>query len=414
MVDSSMDAREWARKQLEEADPDLLRALMQTVLEDLMGTEIDQICGASCGERSVVRENSRNGYRPRRFDTRVGTIELPIPKLRSGSYFPDWLLERQKRAEKALISIVADAYLAGVSTRRVDKLVKQLGIEGISKSQVSKLAASLDDIVADFRSRPLEEGPYTYVWLDALVHKVREGGRTVSVAAVIAIGVNSDGHREVLGTDVITSEDGAGWVAFLRSLKARGLSGVELVISDDHRGLTEAIASVLGPSWQRCRTHFARNVLTRVPKAAQGFVAAAVRSIFEQADREEVYAQHARVTEQLSERFPQAAALLEDARDDILAFAAFPRGHWRQIWSNNPLERLNREIRRRTDVVGIFPNRAAVVRLVGALLAEQNDEWLVGRRYMGIESLAKARMNVIEGENPQAGREVRQELEAAV
>lgn len=220
---------------------------------------------------------------------------VPAPTSPTGS------LERQKRAEKALISIVADAYLAGVSTRRVDKLVKQLGIEGISKSQVSKLAGSLDDIVADFRSRPLEDGPYPYVWLDALVHKVRESGRTVSVAAVIATRVNSDGHREVLGTDVITSEDGAGWVAFLRSLKARGLSGVELVISDDHRGLTEAIASVLGSSWQRCRTHFARNVLTRVPKAAQGFVAAAVRSIFEQADRKEVYAQHARVTEQLSE-----------------------------------------------------------------------------------------------------------------
>ncbi len=246
MVDPSMNPQQWARKQLEEADPDLLRALVQTVREDLMGSEVDGICNAPYGQRSEERENSRNGYRRRRYDTRVGTLDLSIPKLRQGTYFPEWLLERKKRAEKALISIVADAYLAGVSTRRVDKLVAQLGIEGISKSQVSKLAASLDDIVADFRSRPLDQGPYSYLWLDALVHKVREGGRTVSVAAVIAIGVNSGGHREVLGTDVITVEDGAGWVAFLRSLKARGLSGVELVISDDHRGLVEAIASVLG------------------------------------------------------------------------------------------------------------------------------------------------------------------------
>jgi len=257
MVTPSMDPQSWARKQLEEADPDLLRAPVQTVLEELMGTEVDALCNAAYGDRSEERENSRNGYRRRRFDTRVGTIDLAIPKLRSGAYFPDWLLEKKKRAEKALISIVADAYLAGVSTRRVDKLVTQLGIEGISKSQVSKLAASLDEIVADFRSRPLDQGPYTYLWLDALVHKVREGGRTVSVAAVVAIGVNADGHREVLGTDVITAEDGAGWVAFLRSLKARGLSGVQLVISDDHAGLVGAIASVLGASWQRCRTHFA-------------------------------------------------------------------------------------------------------------------------------------------------------------
>jgi putative transposase len=414
MVDASMDPRSWGRKQLEDADPDLLRALLQAVLEDLIGTEVDIICNAAYGERTEERENSRNGYRRRRFDTRVGTIDLPIPKLRSGTYFPDWLLEKKKRAERALISIVADAYLAGVSTRRVDKLVKQLGIEGISKSQVSKLAASLDDIVADFRSRPLDQGPYTYLWLDALVHKVREGGRTVSVAAVVAIGVNADGHREVLGTDVITVEDGAGWVAFLRSLKARGLAGVQLVISDDHTGLVEAIASVLGASWQRCRTHFARNVLTRVPKAAQGFVAAAVRSIFEQADADEVRAQHDRVVEQVRERFPDAAKLLEEARDDVLAFAAFPRAHWRQIWSNNPLERLNKEIRRRTDVVGIFPNRGAVVRLVGAVLAEQNDEWLVARRYMGVESLTRARMNIIEGEKNQVEEQVKQELEAAI
>lgn len=413
MVGSSLDLRSWIRKQLEDADSDLLRELVAEMAEALMSADADGACNASYGERTPERINSRNGYRPRRWDTRVGTIDLAIPKLRAGSYFPEWLLEPRRRAERALISVVADCYLAGVSTRRVDKLVRQLGIEGISKSQVSKLAAELDSIVEAFRSRPLDASPYTYVWLDALTHKVREGGRIVSVAAVIAIGVNREGFREVLGLDVITTEDGAGWVAFLRGLVARGLEGVQLVISDDHRGLVEAVASVLGSSWQRCRTHFARNALTRVPRSAQPMVATLVRSIFTQPGRDEVLAQHARVVAHLSGDFESAAQLLDDAREDILAFAAFPQAHWKQIWSNNPLERLNKEIRRRTDVVGIFPNRAAVVRLVGAVLAEQHDEWAVARRYMGVESLTKARVVVIDGEQSNDDKEVSKGLEAA-
>jgi putative transposase len=273
-----------------------------------------------------------------------------------------------------------------------------MGIDGISKSQVSELAKSLDAMVSAFRNRPLDGGPYSYIWLDALTQKVREGGRIVNVAVIVATGVNADGHREILGVDLITTEDGAGWTAFLRGLVARGLSGVALVVSDAHRGLVDAIASVLpGATWQRCRAHFVRNVLTKVPKTAQSMVATLIRSIFEQPDTDQVLAQHARVVEQLSERFSDAADMLTDASADILAFATFPKEHWRQIWSNNPQERLNKEIRRRTDVVGIFPNRAAVIRLVGAVLAEQHDEWAVARRYMGVESLTKARLRVMNG-----------------
>jgi putative transposase len=278
-------------------------------------------------------------------------------------------------------------------------VVKTLGIEGISRSQVSEMARSLDASVAEFRSRPLDAGPYTYVWMDALTMRVREGGRIAQPSAVIATAVNADGHREILGLDLLTSEDGAGWTQFLRGLVARGLSGVRLVISDDHAGLVAAIAAVLpGASWQRCRTHFMRNLLTRVPKSAQPLVATLVRSIFAQPSKDEVEAQHARVLDQLSDRFGAAAELLEAAREDILAFRSLPTEHWRQIWSNNPQERLNREIRRRTDVVGIFPNRDAVIRLVGSVLLEQHDEWAVARRYMSVESLAKARMTVIEGD----------------
>lgn len=414
MVTASMDMLGWLRKQLEEAEPDLLREMVQVFVEALMGAEADALCGAPYGEKSPDRTNSRNGYRARSWDTRAGTIELAIPKLRSGSYFPDWLLESRRRAERALISVVADCYLAGVSTRRVDKLVRTLGIEHIGKSHVSELAKSLDEIVAQFCSRPLDSGPYTYLWLDALVHKCREDGRIVNVACVIASAVNADGHREVLGLDVVTSEDGASWLTFLRGLKARGLRDVRLVISDSHAGLNDAIATVLtGASWQRCRTHFMRNLLTRVPKSAQDFVAALVRSIFAQPDHGAVMAQHARVVEQLHERFPEASAMLADAASDILAFATFPKEHWRQIWSNNPQERLNREIRRRTDVVGIFPNRNAVVRLVGAVLAEQHDEWQVARRYMSIESLAKARFAVIDGDQEESEKEVMKKLEEA-
>jgi putative transposase len=396
---STMEPLAWLRKQLETADVDLLREMVSVFIAALMGAEADALCGAAYGERSPERVNTRNGYRSRRFDTRAGTIELAIPKLRTETYFPDWLLEHRRRAERALVAVVAESYVRGVSTRRVDGLIKTLGIEGISKSQVSSLAKSLDETVAAFRSRPLDGGPYTYVWLDALTMRVREGGRIAQPSAVIATAVNADGHREILGLDLFTSEDGAGWTQFLRGLVARGLSGVRLVISDDHSGLVAAIAAVLpGASWQRCRTHFVRNLLTRVPKSAQPFVATLVRSIFAQPSREEVEAQHARVLEQLAERFPAAAELLADARDDILAFRLLPVEHWRQIWSNNPQERLNREVRRRTDVVGIFPDRDAVIRLVGSVLVEQHDEWAVARRYMSAESLARARMTVIEGE----------------
>ncbi len=397
-VTNTMDTLTWLRKHLEDADPDLLRSMVKAFADQLMSAEASAMCNAGYGEVTSERANSRNGYRSRGFDTRAGTIELAIPKLRTGSYFPDWLIEPRRRAERALVAVVAQCYVEGVSTRRVDDVVKSMGIDGISKSQVSELAGSLDEVVSAFRSRPLDAGPYSYVWLDALTQKVREGGRIVNVAVVVATGVNADGHREILGLDLITTEDGAGWTAFLRGLVARGLSGVALVISDAHQGLIDAIASTLpGAAWQRCRVHFVRNVLTKVPKATQSMVATLIRSIFEQPDHQQVLAQHARVVEQLAERFADAAEMLTGAEGDILAFSSFPKEHWRQIWSNNPQERLNKEIRRRTDVVGIFPNRAAVIRLVGAVLAEQHDEWAVARRYMGVESLTKARLRVMEG-----------------
>lgn len=410
MVDPTMDAVEALRKQLDGAGIDVLRELVRVFAERLMAEDADAICGAGYGERSEDRVNRRNGYRERAFDTRVGTIALDIPKLREGSYYPNWLLEPRRRAERALVATVAEAYVRGVSTRRVDGLVRTLGIERISKSRVSEMAKELDDAVAAFRNRPLDGGPYTYVWIDALALKVREAGRIQSTAALVATGVSASGCREILGLDVVTSEDGAGWTAFCRGLVARGLSGVRLVISDAHPGLVDAIASSLpGASWQRCRTHFLRNLLAKVPKSAGPFVATLVRSIFAQPDAEAVWAQFHRVVDQLRERFPAAGDMLADAGPDILAFTAFPFAHWKQIWSNNPQERLNKEIRRRTDVVGIFPNRESVIRLVGMVLAEQHDEWQVVRRYMSTESLAKARLEVIDGE----AEEVRGELVAA-
>jgi len=381
---ASIDAFEWLRKQIEETAPDPLKSMLTEMVSLLMSAEVEAVCGAGYGERSGERVNSRNGYRPRPWDTRVGTIDLQIPKLRQGSYFPGWLLEPRRRAEKALTAVVAEAYLLGVSTRKVEDLVQALGIAKMSKSQVSQLARELDGVVKSFRERPLS-GTFKYLWLDALVLKCREGGRIVNVACLVGVGVNDDGHREILGLDVVTAEDGAGWLAFLRSLRARGLKGVELVISDAHPGLKDAIASVLpGASWQRCRTHFIRNLLTRVPKAAHGIVATYVRTIFAQPDAESVQAQHARTVEHLRGRFTKAADMLAEAAEELLAFTAFPKEHWRQIWSNNPQERLNREIRRRTDVVGIFPNREAIIRLVGAVLCEIHDDWAVVRRYMTI------------------------------
>jgi transposase-like protein len=391
MVKEKVDGVAWLRKQVETQDKDLLRELVKAVVEELMSADADAVCGATYRQATPERTNQRNGYRERRWDTRVGTIDLAIPRLRKGTYFPDWLLEPRRRSERALVQVVCECYVRGVSTRRVDGLVRTLGLEGMSKSQVSELAKELDTIVEEFRNRPLRSGPYPFMWLDALTQRCREGGRVVNVATVVATAVNADGHREVLGIDVVTSEDGAGWEAFLRQLVGRGLSGVELVISDDHQGLKAALAQELpGASWQRCRAHFMRNVLTKVPKGAQDLVATLIRSVFAQPARDEVWAQLERVIEQLRMRFPKAAEALEEAAEDILAFSAFPKTTWRQIWSNNPQERLNREIRRRTDVVGIFPNRAAIIRLVGAVLAEQTDEWAVTRRYMTQEALAQA------------------------
>jgi transposase-like protein len=403
VANDNIDLLGWLRKQLAEAEPDLLRGMVKTFAEALMGAEADALCGAAFRERTSERVNRRNGYRERPFDTRAGTIPLQVPKVRSGSYFPDWLLERRRRAERALVAVVAECYVKGVSTRRVDGLVKTLGIEGISKSQVSEMAKTLDEEVAAFRARPLDAGPYPYLWLDALAIRVREQGRIVRCACVVASAVNAEGYREILGLDVFTQEDEAAWRAFLGDLTARGLAGVQLVVSDDHRGLTNAIDALLpGASWQRCRTHFMRNLLCRVAKSAQPFVATMVRTIFAQPSAEEVAAQLGRVVEQLRTRFPQVAVMLEDAAPDVTAFAAFPTEHWRQIWSNNPQERLNREIRRRSDVVGIFSNRDAVVRLVGMVLAEQHDEWAVGRRYMSAGSLAKLTpAAVIEIEDPE-------------
>lgn len=402
-----VDPQAFLADAIERQDTDLLRSMMEAFCNALMSAEASSLCNAGYGEVTQDRVNSRNGYRARPFDSRVGSIDLKVPKLRSGNYTPDWLYDTRKRSEQALRSVIAECYVNGVSTRRVDDIVKALGISGVSKSQVSEIAKDLDVIVEQFRNRPLDTGPYTYLWIDALYHKVREGGRVVSVATLIATAVNADGHREVVGVDVITTEDGAGWTAFLRGLVARGLSGVQLVISDAHEGIKTAVAAVLpGASWQRCRTHFMRNLLTRVPKAAQGMVAGLVRTVFDQPDPALVRTQFDVVLAKMLEQFPDAAQPLSDAEEEILAFAVFPKEHWRQIWSNNPQERLNKEVRRRTDVIGILPNRKALIRIVGALLSEQNDEWTVARRYMSPDALARAGMRVVDGVVEQAKEEM--------
>jgi putative transposase len=393
-VPTTIDASAWLSKHLESEDPDLLRAMLKAFAEALMSAEASLQCNAAYGERTDERTNSRNGYRMRPFDTRVGTIgDLAVPKLRQGTYSPEFLLQPRRRAEQALVAVICQAYVSGVSTRRVDDLVKALGIEGISKSEVSRLAGELDAVVAEFKERPLEDGPYRYLWIDALTQKVREGGRVVNVSVVIATAVNAEGRREIVGFDIVTTEDTAGWTAFLRSLVARGLCGVELVISDAHGGIKGAIETVLsGSSWQRCRTHFMANFAGRVPKASWPMVATLVRSVFEQPDRDAVWERLGDVVSKLTETgFLDAATYLLDAADDVLAFSAFPVEHWPKIRSNNPQERLNKEIRRRTDVVGIFPNRQAVIRLVGAILAEQTDEWALAKRYIGPESLGAPR-----------------------
>src|SRR5215213_7603812 len=397
-INPGLDPAAFLHDQLAQASPDLMRELLTTFVNALLSADADAVCGASYNSRTPERVNSRNGYRHRDLDTRVGTVDVAIPKLRAGTYFPQWLLERRRRAEAALTSVVATCYLLGVSTRRMDKLVQSLGITGLSKSQVSVMAKDLDDHVADFRGRPLDAGPYTFVAADALTMKVREGGRVRNVAVLVATGVNADGHREVLGVQVSTGETGAGWLGFFRDLVARGLSGVALVTSDAHAGLVEAIAATLpGASWQRCRTHYSANLMAACPKAAWPGVKAMLHSVYDQPDAEAVHAQFDRILDALMDKLPAVAQHLDGARADILAFTAFPKAAWRQIRSNNPQERLNREIRRRTDVVGIFPDRDAIIRLVGAVLAEQHDEWAEGRRYLGLDVLARSRLTLLPG-----------------
>ena len=382
---------------LSEASPDMMRHLLQTMINTLLSADADAVVGAEWGKPSSSRTAQRNGYRHRDLDTRVGTLDVAIPKLRSGTYFPDWLLERRKRAESALITVVADCYLAGVSTRRMDKLVKTLGVNALSKSQVSRMATELDEQVEAFRHRPLGvAGPFTFVAADALSMKVREGGRVVNAVVLLATGVNGDGHREVLGLRVATSETGAAWNEFFADLVARGLAGVRLVTSDAHTGLKDAIAANLpGATWQRCRTHYAANLMGITPKNMWPAVKAMLHSVYDQPDAASVHAQFDRLLDYVSEKLPTVAEHLDAARADILAFTTFPKDVWTQVWSNNPAERLNREIRRRTDAVGIFPNRAAIVRLVGAVLAEQTDEWAEGRRYLGLEVLARCRLTTV-------------------
>jgi putative transposase len=388
MTELSVALREYLSKADLDVDGDLLREGLTLLVRLLMDAEVSQQIGAERYERTGERATYRNGYREGVWETRVGEIPLRIPKLRTGSFYPSFL-EPRRRAERALLAVIQTAYIAGVSTRKVDELVQALGLTGMDKSRVARICKELDTAVQAFRERSLEAA-YPYVWLDALYEKVRENHRIVSKAVVIAIGVRETGEREILGVDIGASEEEAFWTQFLRSLVARGLRGVELVISDAHSGLTQALEKVLsGASWQRCRVHFMRNVLAHVPKGDKSMVAAAIRTIFTQPNLAAAQAQLTEVATSMAPHWSQAAQVLLGGEDEVLTYMHFPAEHWTRIYSTNPLERLNREVKRRTDVVGIFPDSAAVIRLVGSVLMEINDEWQAGRRYFSQASMRK-------------------------
>jgi len=367
------------------ADADFIKQTLQFALQRLMEMDVEALCKAAYGERSEERANSRNGYRERALETRAGTVGLKIPKLRTGSYFPDFI-EPRRTAEKALTAVIQEAYIQGISTRSVDDLVKAMGMTGVSKSQVSRLCEEIDERVQTFLQRPIE-GDWPYLWIDATYVKTRQAGRVVSVAVIIAVAVNTDGVREILGVATGASEAEPFWTEFLRSLTRRGLRGVKLVISDAHEGLKAAISKVLKTTWQRCKVHFLRNALAYANKGQRQAVLAVINTIFVQDSPESASAQWRLVTDQLREKFPKLAEMMEAAEQDVLAFTSFPRAHRLQIHSTNPLERLNAEVKRRTNVVGIFPNERAIIRLVGAMMIEQNDEWSLQRRYMQLEGL---------------------------
>jgi len=384
MTDDKIALRELLEKG---SDPTFLREMIGFAAERLMALETDGLCGAAAGERSPDRRNQRNGYRDRDWQTRAGTVELRIPKLRHGSYYPGFL-EPRRMAEKALTAVIQEAYIQGVSTRSVDDLVKALGMDGISKSQVSRLCGEIDERVQTFLGRPIE-GDWPYIWLDATYVKVRRDHHIVSVAVIIAVGVNGDGRREVLGMTIGASEAEPFWVEFLRGLTRRGLRGVKLVVSDAHEGLKAAITKILGATWQRCRVHFMRNAMAHAGKTQRRIVSAWVGTAFAQNDPEGARKQWRHVADELRPGVSKLAALMDQSEADVLAYMGFPAPHRAKIHSTNPIERLNHEIKRRSDVVGIFPNEAAVTRLIGALLLEQSEEWAVQRaRYMTLETIA--------------------------
>jgi putative transposase len=366
---------------------DFLRAVAEAVLQLLMEADVEGLVGAARHERTAERLNYRNGYRERALDTRLGTLQLRVPKLRQGSYFPPFL-EPRKTSEKALVAVIQEAWVGGVSTRRVDELVQAMGLSGIGKSTVSKLCKDIDERVGAFLDRPLE-GEWPYLWLDATYLKVREGGRIVSVAAIIAVAVDTEGRREIVGLGLGPSEAETFWSGFLKGLRRRGLAGVKLVISDAHDGLKAAVAKVFGAAWQRCRVHWMRNALARVPKGQQTVVAAALRQAFLQADQDGARQAWRQVADQLRPRWPRLAGLMDESEHEVLAYMAFPVQHRTKLHSTNPLERLNKEVKRRADVVGIFPGEPSITRLIGAVLLEQNDEWQIGHRYMQLEGMAE-------------------------